>query len=146
MKKSISRKTTVHEKTRARQTGTSIKKLRAEQKQAEKSVVPAKYRKAYKNDSCGDDVAVALKEAFGSGEDFDIAGLIRCLKDNACKVPNVDMKSHGAVGRFRMCAGLALRAALKRNGNLVIFGHDLKSAHVVDKKTKRVKGRRAKAA
>jgi len=80
-----------------------------------------------------------MKEAFASGEEFDLKGLTQCLKDNGCKVPAVDMKGNGAVGRFRMCAGIALRAALKRNGNLVILGKDLKSAHVIGKKTRKTK-------
>src|SRR5215813_5980102 len=116
-------------------------KMKKQTKKSKKSasVVPTEYREHYKHDSCGDEVANALKAAFGSGEEFDLKGLTQCLKDNDCKVPAVDMKGNGAVGRFRMCAGIALRAALKQNGNLVILGKDLKSAHVIGKKTRKTK-------
>jgi hypothetical protein len=65
------------------------------------------------------------------------------LKVNECKATNVDMEKPGAVGRFRMCAGIALRAALKRNGRLVIAGKDYLA--LVDKPAKRKRGKAKKA-
>jgi hypothetical protein len=85
-------------------------KKRTKKSKKTASVVPQKYRDSYENDSCGDDVSIALKKAFGSREEFDLAGLTRCLKDNDCKIPNVDMKGHGAIGRFRIV--LVLRYVL----------------------------------
>ena len=41
--------------------------------------------KSYENDSCGDEVAVALKAAYGSGDEFDIAGLTRFVRKGSAK-------------------------------------------------------------
>jgi hypothetical protein len=55
--------------------------------------------------SCGDWLAVALKDPFRTGDgSFDLAAFKACLKDNGVTPPNVNMNRHGAIGRFRMCA------------------------------------------
>lgn len=63
--------------------------------------------------SCGDVISKAL-ECFRTGDGLDVARLTKWLKDNGCKVPNVDMQRHGSTGRFRMVAGLMLRAAARK--------------------------------
>jgi hypothetical protein len=71
---------------------------------------------------CGDWLALALNEAFRTEDtSFDLTALKACLKENDIEAPRVDMESHGATGRFRMVAGLMLRAAAKR-GPIVIDG------------------------
>jgi hypothetical protein len=88
----------------SKKTGVSEAQLSREQRNAEGlqnlASARAKYRAAGDPDSCGDDVAKALKAAFGAGESFDTKGLIDALKINDCKVPNVDMEKPGAVGRL----------------------------------------------
>ncbi len=74
----------------------------------------SKARERYTDgNSCGDTVAKAL-ECFRTPEGLNIDKLTACLKNNDCAVPKVDMKKHGAVGRFRMVAGLMLRAAARK--------------------------------
>ncbi len=45
-----------------------------------------------------------------------------CLKENDIEPPTVDMERHGAVGGFRMCAGLMLRRHALKVGHVVIGG------------------------
>lgn len=60
--------------------------------------------------SCGDWLAVALKDAFRTEDgNFDLTAFKACLKENDIEPPKVDMERHGAIGRFRMRAGLMLR-------------------------------------
>lgn len=60
--------------------------------------------------SCGDWLAVALKDAFRTEDaSFFLMAFNACLKENEIEARNVDMNRHGAIGRFRMCAGLMLR-------------------------------------
>lgn len=121
-------KPTAHEKTRARQTGVPVKKLRAEQKAAEVSIAAlskAKTVYAERGDvnSCGDWLALALKEAFRTDDgNFDLTAFKACLKENSLTPPNVDMDRHGAIGRFRMCAGLMLRRQARKVGHVIIGG------------------------
>lgn len=61
--------------------------------------------------SCGDWLAVALKDAFrNDGGGFDLTAFKACLKDNGLTPPNVDMDRHGAIGRSA-CAALWSSAA-----------------------------------
>jgi hypothetical protein len=91
--------------------------------------------------SCGDWLAVALKGVFRTGDgSFDLAAFKACLKDNGFEAPKVDMDRHGAIGRFRMCAGLMLRRHASKVGHIVIGGK--KIAALGTKK----RGRKAKTA
>jgi hypothetical protein len=68
-------------------------------------------------------VGVALKDAFRTKDGgLDLAAFKECLKDNGLTLPNVDMERHGAIGRFRMCAGLMLRRHALKVGHVVIGG------------------------
>ena len=52
--------------------------------------------------SCGDWLAVGLKDAFRADDGgFDLTAFKGCLKDNGVTPPNVDMDRHAAIGRFR---------------------------------------------
>ena len=53
---------------------------------------------------------------------FDLTAFKACLKDNGIEAPKVDMERHGAIGRFRMCAGLMLRRHAAKRGFVVISG------------------------
>ena len=122
-------KTTVQEKTRARQTGASVEKLRAEQKAAESleslAKARARYAEAGHPQTCGDWMAEALKVFRTADGDFDLEGLTRCLKENDIQPLKVDMERPGAIGRFRMCAGLMLRRQASKVGHVVIGGKKL---------------------
>lgn len=60
--------------------------------------------------SCGDSLAVALKDEFCTDDgSFDLAAFKAFLKENGVTAPTLDMERHGAIRRFRMCAGLMLR-------------------------------------
>jgi hypothetical protein len=63
-----------------------------------------------------------------------------CMKDNGVTAPNVDMEHHGAIGRFRMCAGLMLRRRALKVGHVIIDGKKIAAPGA----TKR--GRKAKTA
>jgi hypothetical protein len=80
---------------------------------------------------------------FRTPDGLDVDGLTACLKDNDCAVPNVDMKRHGATGRFRMVAGLVLRAAARQRP-VKIGGQTF--GEKASKKAKAKRGRKAKAA
>jgi hypothetical protein len=86
----------------------------------------AKTRYAARGDvnSCGDWLAVALKDAFRTEDgSLDLTAFKACLKDNGIEAPKVDMmERHGAIGRFRMCAGLMLRRHALKVGHVVIDG------------------------
>lgn len=91
--------------------------------------------------SCGDWLALALKDAFRTeGGSFDLTVFRACLKENDIEPPKVDMGRHGAVGRFRMCAGLMLRRRAAKVG-FVIIGRKKIRAPAAKKR-----GRKAKAA
>ena len=55
-------------------------------------------------------------------ESFDFTAFKACLKENAIEAPKVDMDRHGAIGRFRMCAGLMLRRHASKQGFIIISG------------------------
>ena len=61
--------------------------------------------------SCGDWLAEALKVFRTDDGSFDLMAFKACLKENAIEAPKVDQNKHGWRGRFRMCAGLMLRAS-----------------------------------
>jgi hypothetical protein len=68
-------------------------------------------------------LAVALKGTVRTEDGgFDLTAFRACLKENDIEPPKVDMERHGAIGRFRMCAGLMLRRVARRNGFVVIDG------------------------
>jgi hypothetical protein len=124
-------KATRYEKAIARKTGASVRKLRKEQKAAEhqeasiSALSKAKERYAERGDvnSCGDWLAVALKEAFRTEDgSFDLSAFKERLKENDLEAPKVDMERHGAIGRFRMCAGLMLPRQATKRGFVVIGG------------------------
>jgi hypothetical protein len=71
---------------------------------------------------------------------FDLTSFKACLKENDIEAPKVDMERHGAIGRFRMCAGLGLRRHAAKVGFVVI--DEKKIAAPGAKK----RGRKAKAA
>jgi len=70
--------------------------------------------------SCGDWLAVGLKDAFRTDGGFDLTAFKTCLKENGVELPKVDMERHGA--RFRLCAGLMLRRHALKVGHVVIGG------------------------
>lgn len=91
--------------------------------------------------SCGDWLALASKEAFRTEDgSFDLTAFKACLKDNDIEPPKVDMERHGAIGRFRMCAGLMLRRRAAKAGHVII---DCKKIAAPGTKKR---GRKAKAA
>jgi len=53
---------------------------------------------------------------------FDLTAFKACLKEIDIEPPKVDMARHGAIGRFRMCAGLMLRRRARKLGFVVIDG------------------------
>ena len=57
-----------------------------------------------------------------SGNHLIWAAFKACLKKNGMTPPNVDMNRHGAIGRFRMCAGLMLWRHALKVGHVVIGG------------------------
>ena len=73
---------------------------------------------------------------------FDLTAFRACLKENDIELPKVDMDRPGAIGRFRMCAGLMLRRGAAKQGSIVIVGKKLLA---VDSGAKR-RGRKAKQA
>lgn len=75
--------------------------------------------------SCGDWMAEALKVFRAENADFDLSGFKACLKENGIEAPKVDMNRHGAMGRFRMCAGLMLRRHAAKQGFIMISGKKL---------------------
>jgi len=73
--------------------------------------------------SCGDWLTLALKQAFRTDDgNFDLTAFKACLKENDIEPPKVDMERYGAIGRFRMCAGLTLRRHALKVGHLIIGG------------------------
>lgn len=66
-------------------------------------------------------MAGALKDVFRTEDgSFDLTAFKACLKENGLTPPNVDMERHGAIGRFRMCAGLMLRRHASKVGHVII--------------------------
>jgi hypothetical protein len=81
-----------------------------------------------------------LKEAFRTDDgSFGLTAFKACLKDNGLTPPNVDMERHGAIGRFRMCAGLMLRRQASKVGQVVIAGKKISAPGA------KKRGRKAKA-
>jgi len=87
------------------------------------SKAKARYAERGDVDSCGDWLALALKDAFRTEDgSFYLTAFKGCLKENEIEAPKVDMKRHGSIGRFRMCAGLMLRRQAAKVGYVVICG------------------------
>lgn len=62
-----------------------------------------------------------MREAFRTEDgSFELTAFKTCLKENNIEPPKVDMERHGAIGRFRMCAGLMLRRQVRKVGFVVI--------------------------
>jgi len=119
-----------YEKSVSRKTGATVNKLEQEQRAAEniEALSKAKLVYAARGDvnSCGDWLAVALKDSFRTEDgSLDLTAFKACLKDNDIEAPKVDMERHGAIGRFRMCAGLMLRRHALKVGHVVIGGKKL---------------------
>jgi hypothetical protein len=92
-------------------------------------------------DSCGDWLALALKDAFQTeGGSFDFMAFKACLKQNGIEAPKVDMERHGAIGCFRMCAGLMLRRQARKVGFVVVGGKKIAAPGA------KKRGRKAKTA
>jgi hypothetical protein len=73
-------------------------------------------------------LAIALKDAFRTDDGgFDMSGFKACLKENDLEAPQVNMERHGAIGRFRMCAGLMLRLQAAKRGFMVIGGKKIQA-------------------
>jgi hypothetical protein len=73
--------------------------------------------------SCGDWLAVALREPFRTGDGgLDLTAFKAWLKENGVTPPNVDMDRHGVVGRLRMCGGLMLPRHALKVGHVIIDG------------------------
>ncbi|MEX0801813.1 MAG: hypothetical protein WD688_00565 [Candidatus Binatia bacterium] len=139
-------KTTAHEKTRARQTGTYGEKLRVEQKAAEVSIAAlSKGKSVYAArgavNSCGDWLALTLRGLPDRERLLRFDGVQGLLERKRHTEPaKVDMNRHGAIGRFGMGAGLRLRHYAIKTGFVVIGGKKI-AAHGAKKR-----GRKAKAA
>jgi hypothetical protein len=89
--------------------------------------------------SCGDCLALALKDCFRTEDgSFDLAAFKACLKENGIDAPKVDMDRRGAIGRFRMCAGLMLRRRGAKLGFVVI------GKKITARGAKKPRGRKAK--
>ena len=86
-------------------------------------------------------MAEALKAFRTDDGGFDLTAFKACLKDNGLTPPSVDMERHGAIGRFRMCAGLMLRRRALKVGHVVISGK-----RIVAPGAKKARARKAKAA
>jgi len=90
--------------------------------------------------SCRDWLAVALKDAFRTKDgEFDLTAFKAWLKDNGIEAPKVDMERHGAIGRFRMCAGLMLRRYASKVGYVVIGGKKIATPGAKKRGTKATK-------
>src|SRR5262245_47254447 len=104
---------------------TAKHKLKAKRSAAIDALSREKSHYAEKGDvnSCGDWLAVTLRYAFRADNgSFDLAAFKACLKDNGLHAPKVDMDRHGAIGRFRMCAGLMLRRRALEIGHVIVDG------------------------
>ena len=61
------------------------KKNHAEQNGNKMNYLLKEARKNYKDNNCGDPVALALRNAFYDKKDgLDLDGFLKCLKDNSC--------------------------------------------------------------
>jgi hypothetical protein len=89
--------------------------------------------------SCGDWLALVLKDAFRTENGFDLTAFKACLNENKIESPKVDMDRHGAIGRFRMCAGLMLTRHAAKRGFVVIGGKKI-AAPGAKKRDHKVKG------
>jgi hypothetical protein len=85
-------------------------------------------------------LAIALKDASRTEDGrFELTAFKAYLKENNIEPPKVDMERHGAIGRFRMCAGLMLRLQARKVGFVVISGEKIRARTVK-------RGRKAKSA
>jgi hypothetical protein len=116
-RKKTKRAVTVYEDASAGRTGASVRKLRKEQTAAESLGALARARSVYAEggdvNSCGDWLALALKEHCHSEDGFAIGKFERVLKENDIEW-DINRKTHGWIGRFRM-NGRQKLAAVARN-------------------------------
>ena len=106
------------------------RKAKANVKASIDALSKAKTRYAARGDvnSCGDWLAIVLKDAFRTDDgSIDLAAFKTCLKENDIDAPRVDMDYHGTIGRFRMCSGLSLRRHAAKRGFVVIEGKKIKA-------------------
>jgi hypothetical protein len=137
------RGTTGYEKATARKTGAPIRKLRKDQAAAESLEALAKARNKYKERgdaaSCGDWLAVVLKEHCHSEDAFDIGKFERVLKDNNIEW-DINRETNGWIGRFRMNGRQKLAAVARKTGYILISGEKVRAPGA------KKRGRKAKAA
>jgi hypothetical protein len=75
--------------------------------------------------SCGDWLAAALKEHCHSQEGFDIGKFERVLKENGIAW-NINRKTHGWIGRFRMNGRQKLAAVARKTGYILFSGEKVR--------------------
>ena len=76
--------------------------------------------------SCGDWLALALKEHCHSEDGFDIGKFERVLKENDIEW-NINRKTHGWIGRFRMNGRQKLAAVARKTGYILISGKKVRA-------------------
>jgi hypothetical protein len=74
--------------------------------------------------SCGDWLAYALKEHCYSEDSFDIGKFERMLKENNIEW-DINRKTHGWIGRFRMNGRQKLAAVAKKTGFVLLGGEKI---------------------
>jgi hypothetical protein len=117
-RKKTKRAVTVYEDASAGRTGASVRKLRKEQTAAESLGALARARSVYAEggdvNSCGDWLALALKEHCHSEDGFAIGKFERVLKENDIEW-DINRKTHGWIGRFRMNGRQKLAAVARKS-------------------------------
>jgi len=74
-------------------------------------------RRAWRNEFMRRLASVGFERCFPRGGRQPRFGVVQCLSEgNYSEALKVDMERHGAIGRFRMCAGLMLRRHASKRG------------------------------
>jgi hypothetical protein len=76
--------------------------------------------------SCGDWLALALKEHCHNEDGFDIGKFERVLNENNIDW-NINRKTHGWIGRFRMNGRQKLAAVARKTGFVLISGKNVRA-------------------
>jgi hypothetical protein len=76
--------------------------------------------------SCGDWLAVALREHCHTGDGFDIGKFERVLKENGIQW-NINRDTNGWIGRFRMNGRQKLAAVAKKTGFVLLGGEKVRA-------------------
>ena len=104
--------------------------LRNEQTAADSLNALASARSKYKERgdaaSCGDWLALELKEHCNSQDGFDIGKFERVLKENDIEW-NIDRETHGWIGRFRMNGRQKLAAVARKTGCILVSGEKVRA-------------------